>query len=84
MYKYEFTPQALKQLKKLPPETQVKIIKKLEYFISTDYPLVFAGHLTNFSLGQYRFRIGDYRVIFDVEDSTMVILAVGDRKNIYR
>lgn len=84
MYRYEFTEQALQQLQKLPPETQVKIIKKLEYFISSVNPLFFAGHLTNFSLGQYRFRIGDYRVIFDLEESVLVILTIGHRKEIYK
>jgi mRNA interferase RelE/StbE len=36
------------------------------------------------SLGGYRFRIGDYRVIFDIEGDEIVVLRVGHRKEIYR
>ncbi|MBC8526038.1 MAG: type II toxin-antitoxin system RelE/ParE family toxin [Candidatus Cloacimonetes bacterium] len=35
-------------------------------------------------LGSYRFRIGNYRVIFDIDEDKLVILRVGHRKNIYR
>ena len=84
MYRYEFTPEARRQLKKLDPSTQQTIIRKLEYFISTDHPLSFVGHLVNNDLGQYRFRIGDYRVIFDLEEDVIVILSVGHRREIYK
>jgi len=84
MYSYEFTPQALKDLKKLPKNTQRTIIKKIDFFIDSKRPLSFAHHLINFDIGQYRFRIGDYSVVFDLEDETLVILAVGNRKEIYR
>ena len=84
MYSYEFTPQALKDLKKLPKNTQRTIIKKIDFFIDSKRPLSFAHHLINFDIGQYRFRIGDYRVVFDLEDETLVILAVGNRKEIYK
>lgn len=36
------------------------------------------------SLGQYRYRIGDYRVIFDIHGNDIVILRVGHRREIYR
>lgn len=84
MYKYEFTPSADKELRKLPINIQKLIIVKLDYFISSGHPLLFAQHLINFEMGQYRFRIGDYRVIFDLEDEVIVILSVGHRKNIYK
>jgi mRNA interferase RelE/StbE len=31
----------------------------------------------------YRLRMGDYRVLFDVEDDTIVIQKVAHRKNVY-
>ena len=36
--------------------------------------------------GQYRFRIGDYRIIFDLDPNTeeVIVLAVGHRKDVYR
>lgn len=34
-------------------------------------------------LSDFRLRVGDYRVIFSINDSTITILKVGHRKNIY-
>jgi mRNA interferase RelE/StbE len=36
------------------------------------------------TLGGYRFRVGDYRVIFDMEGEEIVVLRVGHRSHIYR
>jgi len=47
-------------------------------------PTFFATKLVDESLGQHRYRIGDYRVIFDVEGNNIVILRVGHRREIYR
>ena len=35
---------------------------------------------------RYRFRVGDYRIIFEIHDKILLvlILAIGDRKEIYR
>ncbi len=82
--KYLFRSSAEKKFAKLNSQIQDRIIKKLEFFISTVNPLDFAEPLTHHEIGQYRFRIGDYRVIFDVEDETLVILSVGHRREIYK
>lgn len=79
-----FEEKAKKRLKKLSPEISRKIIEKLSFFVSTLSPLEFAERLINNEVGQYRFRIGDYRVIFDVEDDTIVVLTLGHRREIYR
>jgi mRNA interferase RelE/StbE len=84
MYRVEFTPAALKDLQKLPRSVQKTIIKKIEFFLSSGRPLAFAHGLINSELGQYRFRISDYRVIFDLEEETLVVLKIGHRKNIYK
>ena len=47
-------------------------------------PLRYAMKLTDARIGDYRFRIGDYRILFDLSDDTIVVLAVGHRKDIYR
>lgn len=79
-----FEGKAKKGLKKLPPEVRHKIIEKLSFLISVPNPLEFAERLTQYEIGQYRFRIGDYRVIFDVEENTVIVLALGHRKEIYK
>lgn len=84
MYTYEFKPQAVKDLQKLPKEMQQRIINKLDFFVSSNNPLNFADHLINSEIGQYRFRIGDYRVIFDLEDTKIIVLLIGHRREIYK
>lgn len=84
MFRYEFKPRTIRDLKKLPKEIQKRIIEKLDFYISADNPLNFADHLINAAIGQYRFRIGDYRVIFDLQETQIIILTVGHRREIYR
>lgn len=84
MYTYEFKPAAFKKLKLFPKDIQKMIIKKLDYFTGSGTPLSFAHRLINYELGEYRFRIGDYRVIFDIVDEKIIILDVDHRKDIYR
>jgi mRNA interferase RelE/StbE len=35
---------------------------------------------------RYRFHVGDYRIVYEIRDAVLLvlILAVGDRKEIYR
>lgn len=82
--KYVFKGNAIKEFSKLPRKAQLQIKQKLELYITAPSPLLFAERLTDFRFGEYRFRIGDYRVTFDVEDDTIKILKVGNRKDIYK
>lgn len=84
MFDYQFTKTSLKRFKKLPKDIQIRIIRKLDFFCAQDDPIDFAEPLTRSDIGQYRFRIGDYRVSFDAEDEILVILDVDNRKDIYR
>ena len=84
MFDYQFTKTSLKRFKKLSKDIQIRIITKLDYFCAQKDPIGFAEPLTRSDLGEYRFRIGDYRVSFDVEDQILVIHDVDNRKNIYR
>jgi mRNA interferase RelE/StbE len=83
-YRYEFAKPAYSQLSRLPKTIQRQIVKKLDYFVSTRDPLSFANRLINSDIGSYRFRVGDYRVVFDMENEIIVILAAGNQKDIYR
>jgi len=82
--KYAFKGNSIKEFSKLPKKAQLQIKQKLELYMSATSPLDFAEHLTDFELGEYRFRIGDYRVAFDVENNTIKILKVGHRKDVYK
>lgn len=47
-------------------------------------PMDYAKKMVDPALGTYRFRIGEYRVIFDIQDTEIIVLRVGHRKEIYR
>ena len=59
-------------------------MQKLEFYMSAPEPLDFAEHLNDSMLGHYRFRVGDYRVSFDIENDVAKILKVGHRKDMYK
>ena len=82
-FNYQFTSNARKRLKKLPIDLQRRIVKKIKYFSSTN-PLVYAEKLSDRQSGEFRFRVGNYWVIFDLEDELITVLDVGHRREIYR
>lgn len=81
-YKLVYTKRAVKDIKKLDPVAQKKLEKALET-LKKD-PLSYSRKLLLKKLGGYRFRVGDHRVIFDLDKSRIVILRVGHRWEIYQ
>jgi mRNA interferase RelE/StbE len=81
-YRLVYTRRAERDIKKLEPNIKERIDNALLRY--SEQPLRFAEKLSDPILGEYRFRIGDYRVIFDIEGSEIVILRVGHRREIYR
>ena len=63
-YKLVYTQRAERDIKKLEPKVKDRIGKALLRF--REEPFRFSEKLSNPILGEYRFRVGDYRVIFDV------------------
>jgi mRNA-degrading endonuclease RelE of RelBE toxin-antitoxin system len=76
------TPEALKGLRALDRAVQVRVTKKIQYYSATEYPLAFARSLTAVP-GYYRFRVGDIRIIFRVEESAILITRIGKRDTVY-
>lgn len=83
-YSVEFTKQANKDIKKLDNRTKKRLLAKLRYFVALDDPLELARHLKDQAEGSYRWRVGSYRIVFDVEDNVLVILRVQHRREVYR
>ena len=81
-YRLTYTERAIKDIRKLELKIKERIGKTLLRYAGD--PLKHAEKLTESSLGEYRFRIGDYRAIFDLEDDEIVILRVGHRRDIYK
>lgn len=84
MLNFEFRKKAAKEIGKLPPQIRERILKKLKFYSLQKNPLVFAEKLKDQRFGEYRFRIGDYRILFDVKKNVLLILKVGNRKEIYK
>lgn len=82
MYDIIFSEQALKQLEKLEKTTQERIIKVLERI------RIRPEHFITTLVGDYgyKLRVGDYRVILDLDRDKLLILVikVGHRKSIYK
>jgi mRNA interferase RelE/StbE len=80
-YEIRFKPRALKDGKKIPNQEIARIFEKIEELendLSGD-----VKHLTDF-YPEYRLRVGNYRVLFEVEGSHVVIYRIIHRKDIYR
>jgi mRNA interferase RelE/StbE len=81
IYKVEFKPRAFKDLKSLPVTERDRIVAKAEALqndLGGD-----VKHLTNFT-PEYRLRVGNYRVLFEVEGAKVVIYRVRHRKDAYK
>ena len=87
IYELKYEAKAVKQIKKLDPATR-KLIKSWieKNLLNTDNPRQHGKGLTG-SLSQYwQYRVGDYRILAEINDTEIVIIIVevGHRREIYR
>lgn len=84
----DYTDTALKQLRKLDKQTAKRIVDFMDERIGNQQdPRASGKALTGPLLGAFwRYRVGDFRVICDIQDGQLRILVieVGDRKDTYR
>jgi len=87
MHQVIYTEKANEDLRNIDYSVAKRILKKILFFANQKDPLTFAKRLTNTDLGAYRFRIGDYRAIFDTDRQGNIyllkILRIKHRKDIY-
>ena len=77
----EIKPKAVKDLKRIPKNQLIKIlekIEKLQFGLQGDIK-----RLTDFA-PEYRLRIGDYRILFEIEGNKLIIYRILHRKNVYK
>ncbi len=83
----EFLPDAAKELRKLDRTDAARIIRTLEKRIAVrEDPRSIGAALVGEHEGYWRWRIGHYRVIAQIDDERIRILVVrvGHRKEVYR
>lgn len=81
-----FSEVALKQLKKLDKSMAKRIIDYLDKRVSTAQDPKQQGKALSYNkAGLWRYRVGDYRIICQINDETITILVlqIGHRKEIY-
>jgi mRNA interferase RelE/StbE len=86
-WKVEITRGAEKQIKKLDRTAQTAILRFLkERLQPAENPRQWGKPLHGEKGGLWRYRVGDYRLICDIQDEkiTVLVLRVGHRKDVYR
>lgn len=87
IYELKYEAKAVKQIRKLDPATRNLIKSWIEKnLLNTDNPRQHGKGLTG-TLSQYwRYRVGDYRILAEINDTEIVIIIVevGHRREIYR
>jgi mRNA interferase RelE/StbE len=84
-FSIEITRSALKDLKKIDKTQQRKIRQKIDELSLNPTPHG-CKQLKGSAFNLFRIRIGDYRVIYSVENQKLLVLIIkiGHRKDIYR
>ena len=81
IYDIEIKPKAIKDGRKIPKNTLAQIVNKIEAMkndLNGD-----VKRLTNFS-PEYRLRVGEYRILFEVQKSLIEIYRIKHRKDAYK
>ncbi len=82
-YQLRITRSAAKELRKLPPEAQQRIRQAVRKLADDPRP---SKCKKLQGRDDYRVTVGDYRVIYEVDDDAEVVTVwrVGHRRNVYR
>lgn len=87
IYKVTFESSAQKTLKKMDRyQAQIILAWIKKNLVGTENPRLHGKGLVANHSGEWRYRIGDYRLIADINDDTItiLILEIGHRKDIYK
>ncbi len=83
-YRVEFSPAAVRQLRKLNGQARLRVQAVVELLAQEPRPSG-AKKLVG-GRGEWRVRTGDYRIVYEVHDGVLLVLvlAVGHRREVYR
>lgn len=88
-YKFIYSERARRDIKRLDHSQSEFILKKLDAIFKMENPFLLAKKLENTNEDSYRFRIGDYRTVFRIDEKTktiviLLVLRVLHRKEAYK
>ena len=70
-----------RDLRRLDAQTHRRVLEALEGLQDNPYQ---GSKLTNVVIGQWRTRVGDYRIRYDIEAEAVLLYRVRHRRDIYR
>ncbi len=70
-----------RDLRRLDAQTHRRVLDALEELQENPYQ---GSQLTNVQIGQWRMRVGDYRIRYDIEGTRVLLYRVRHRRDIYR
>lgn len=86
-YKVEYSKNAQKQIRKMDQYTKVLLMNWItKNLVDCDDPREHGKQLKGNLKNQWRYRVGNYRILCEIEDERLIILVinVGHRKEIYK
>lgn len=83
-YQIEFSRQADRQFRNLPSQIQQRLKSRIDSLAATPRP--YGSEKLSGADQLYRIRVGDYRIIYAVQDDRLLVLVVkvGHRREVYR
>lgn len=83
-YSLEISGKAERHFRRLPRNVQVRIAPRIDQL--ADNPRPAGCEKLSATENIYRIRIGDYRLIYQIQDSVLLVLVVGvgHRRDVYR
>jgi len=81
-YRLVITEEAKDHIERLDKMIAKRIVKKLPILLLNPFGL--SKRLVNYRCGAFRYRVGDYRIIFDVREDAVEILKVAHRREVYK
>ncbi|MBI4234705.1 type II toxin-antitoxin system RelE/ParE family toxin [Candidatus Peregrinibacteria bacterium] len=82
MFSFAVTDDFIKSLNKLDKSVATDVKAKLEKLAAYENPLIFAKKLQGYK-DLFRFRQGDYRIVFQLQCKEILLLLVKHRKDVY-
>lgn len=85
-YRIELTKEFHKALGKQPREAAGRVLRYLKDLDGTEDPRTKGKPLTGPLRGFWRYRVGDYRIVCEIRDDELVVIAlmVGHRRDVYK
>ena len=79
MYKVTYSPRAARSLRKIPKQCQINIKDKVEMLSKNPY-MQGTIKLVDYPAAQFRFRVGNWRILFDINNGEKIIEILDIRK----